>query len=120
MSMKITDKQNDISNWCSILSPAGHQHCGDNECRCLCHIRGGEGQWREEPARPHSFPRPVWELLGVKAKWARVTALAIAHRRGLQKQRQVVALRALGTGLEVPASYGDGDLVDLEADATYR
>lgn len=98
------------SPWCSILSTEGHQECEWRNCACLCHLPEDRAGIRR---RPHSFPREKWEYMGANKRaevWAR---LDLAHAEGLEHDRRVVALGALGAGLGVGVPGGDDDLVDL-------
>ena len=120
MNMIKIPKRADISTWCSVLTTEGHKLCTWSGCTCVCHLRGSEGLHREQPKRPHSVPREVWEQMGANKQRSRVAWLALRHREGLDHDRGVVALRALGAGLGVGVPGGDEDLVDLEADADDR
>jgi hypothetical protein len=50
------------SRACRVLSTEMHQHCPWPKCDCLCHEQGTYGGTNTSPRRPHSFPRPDWEM----------------------------------------------------------
>lgn len=113
--MNITDKQKNIGMWCSVLSTEAHGACEWRTCACPCHQPIDRNDVGAQP-RPHSYPREKWQFLGSTKRADTLRRNERRHRQGLEHDRRVVALGALGAGLGVAVPGGDDDLVDLESD----